>query len=118
MDASLLQNLGLAILLEVADLEPREKEVTVDFALMQIALTNQMDFFFLLRAARVPKGPGQFALQSAYHDPHLDVNELKQQIKNRFVQAKTCRIKQITQIIRRRWSGKLSVVQNWCKAGR
>ena len=55
--------------------------------------------FFLLRAARVPKGPGQFALQSAYHDPHLDVNELKQQIKNRFVQAKTCRIKQITRII-------------------
>ena len=52
--------------------------------------------FFLLRAARVPKGPGRFALQSAYHDPHLDVNELKQQIKKRFVQAKTCRIKQIT----------------------
>ena len=43
MDASLLQDLGLAILLEVADLEPREKEVTVDFALMQIALTNQME---------------------------------------------------------------------------
>ena len=39
VDASLLQNLGL----EVANLEPREKEVTVDFALMQIALTNQME---------------------------------------------------------------------------
>ena len=49
------------------------------------------NFFFLLRAARVPKGPGQFALQSAYHDPHLDVNEMKQQIKNRFVQAKICK---------------------------
>ena len=47
--------------------------------------------FFLLRAARVPEGPGRFALQSAYHDPHLDVNELKQQIKNRFVQAKNAK---------------------------
>ena len=39
-------------------------------------------FFFLLRAAKVrsscEEGPGQSALQSAYHDPKLDVNELKQ----------------------------------------
>ena len=39
-------------------------------------------FFFLLHAAKVrsscEEGPGQSALQSAYHDPYLDVNELKQ----------------------------------------
>ena len=38
--------------------------------------------FFLLLAARerssCEEGPGQSALQSAYHDPKLDVNELKQ----------------------------------------
>ena len=38
--------------------------------------------FFLLRAARVrsscEEGPGQSALQSAYHNPKLDVTELKQ----------------------------------------
>ena len=39
-------------------------------------------FFFLLLAAKVrsscEEGPGQSALQSAYHDPQLDVTELKQ----------------------------------------
>ena len=35
----------------------------------------------------------------------MDVNELKQQIKNRFVQAKTCKMKQITQISRRQCDG-------------
>ena len=44
-------------------------------------------FFF---CSVLPKGPGRFALQSAYYDPPLDENKLKQQIKNRFVQAKTC----------------------------
>ena len=38
--------------------------------------------FFLLLAARVrsscEEGPGQSALQSAYHNPKLDVTELKQ----------------------------------------
>ena len=38
--------------------------------------------FFLLLAAKVrsscEEGPGQSALQSAYHDPQLDVTELKQ----------------------------------------
>ena len=38
--------------------------------------------FFLLLAAKVrsscEEGPGQSALQSAYHDPHLDVTEWKQ----------------------------------------
>ena len=38
--------------------------------------------FFLLHAAKVrsscEEGPGQSALQSAYHDPKLDVTELKQ----------------------------------------
>ena len=41
-----------------------------------------MEVFFLLLAAKVrsscEEGPGQSALQSAYHDPHLDVTELKQ----------------------------------------
>ena len=39
-------------------------------------------FFFWLLAAKVrsscEEGPGQSALQSAYHDPHLDVTEWKQ----------------------------------------
>ena len=39
-------------------------------------------FFCLLLAAKVrsscEEGPGQSALQSAYHDPQLDVTELKQ----------------------------------------
>ena len=43
-----------------------------------IALT----VFFLLLAAKVrsscEEGPGQSALQSAYHNPKLDVTELKQ----------------------------------------
>ena len=38
--------------------------------------------FFLLHAAKVrsscEEGPGQSALQSAYHNPKLDVSELKQ----------------------------------------
>ena len=38
--------------------------------------------FFLLHAAKVrsscEEGPGQSALQSAYHNPKLDVTELKQ----------------------------------------
>ena len=41
-----------------------------------------MQLFFLLLAAKVrsscEEGPGQSALQSAYHDPQLDVTELKQ----------------------------------------
>ena len=41
---------------------------------------SQIVFFFLLRAAKVrssfEEGPGQSALQSAYHNPQLDVNEL------------------------------------------
>ena len=41
-----------------------------------------IDTFFLLLAAKVrsscEEGPGQSALQSAYHDPQLDVTELKQ----------------------------------------
>ena len=39
--------------------------------------------FFLLHAAKVrsscEEGPGQSALQSAYHDPHLDVTEWSKQ---------------------------------------
>ena len=41
-----------------------------------------MQAFFLLHAAKVrsscEEGPGQSALQSAYHNPKLDVTELKQ----------------------------------------
>ena len=43
---------------------------------------KQVNLFFLLHAAKVrsscEEGPGQSALQSAYHDPKLDVTELKQ----------------------------------------
>ena len=49
--------------------------------------------FFLLRAAKVrsscEEGPGQSALQSAYHNPKLDVTELKQNRTSK-VQAKNC----------------------------
>ena len=42
----------------------------------------QLSLFFLLHAAKVrsscEEGPGQSALQSAYHNPKLDVTELKQ----------------------------------------
>ena len=52
-------------------------------------------FFFLLHAAKVrsscEEGPGQSALQSAYHDPHLDVTELKTQQNNVVIQAKICK---------------------------
>ena len=45
-------------------------------------------FFFLLRAAKVrssyEEGPGQSALQSAYHNPKLDVTELKQNRTSKF----------------------------------
>ena len=41
-----------------------------------------LQYFFLLHAAKVrsscEEGPRQSALQSAYHDPQLDVTELKQ----------------------------------------
>ena len=44
--------------------------------------TTTGGIFFLLLAAKVrsscEEGPGQSALQSAYHNPKLDVNELKQ----------------------------------------
>ena len=44
--------------------------------------SQSSDAFFLLLAAKVrsscEEGPGQSALQSAYHDPQLDVTELKQ----------------------------------------
>ena len=51
--------------------------------------------FFLLHAAKVrssyEEGPGQSALQSAYHDPKLDVTELKQNRTSEVVQAKNCK---------------------------
>ena len=47
----------------------------------QLLLTPKF-CFFLLHAAKVrsscEEGPGQSALQSAYHNPKLDVTELKQ----------------------------------------
>ena len=46
------------------------------------ACPSRASFFFLLHAAKVrsscEEGPGQSALQSAYHNPKLDVTELKQ----------------------------------------
>ena len=51
------------------------------FLLDQVMQPPQKDFF-LLHAAKVrsscEEGPGQSALQSAYHNPKLDVTELKQ----------------------------------------
>ena len=51
--------------------------------------------FFLLHAAKMQssceEGPGQNALQSAYHNPKLDVTELKQNRTSKFVQAKNCK---------------------------
>ena len=44
--------------------------------------TDKMQVFFLLLAAKVrsscEEDPGQSALQSAYHNPKLDITELKQ----------------------------------------
>ena len=63
-----------------------------------------MQGFFLLHAAKVrssfEEGPGQSALQSAYPNPQLDVNELKQQ-NNLVIQAKNCK-QQINKLNRRR----------------
>ena len=62
-------------------------------------------FFLLLRAARVrsscEEGPGQSALQSAYHDPKLDVTELKQKRTTKSFRPKM-QSKQINQLDRRR----------------
>ena len=62
------------------------------FSISIILESISFDFFFALRAAKVrsscEEGPGQSALQSAYHNPHLDVTELKQQ-NNEVIQAKT-----------------------------
>ena len=50
---------------------------------------------FLLHAAKVrsscEEGPGQSALQSAYHDPKFDATEWKQNISTLVVQAKNCK---------------------------
>ena len=59
-----------------------------------VAYDPWMRFFFLLLAAKVrsscEEGPGQSALQSAYHNPKLDVTELKQNRTSK-VQAKNCK---------------------------
>ena len=59
----------------------------------------------MLHAAKVrsscEEGPGQSALQSAYHDPHLDVTELKTKQNNVVIQAKNAN-KQINKSDRRR----------------
>ena len=58
------------------------------------------------------EGPGQNAVQSAYHNPKLDVTELKQNRTSKFVQAKNCKkqIKNNKLDRRRRWQK--SVGQN------
>ena len=52
-------------------------------------------FFFCSTRAKVrsscEEGPGQSALQSAYHNPKLDVTELKQNRTSKVVQAKNCK---------------------------
>ena len=59
---------------------PQESSsVATAICLDEIVVTRGL---FLLLAAKVrsscEEGPGQSALQSAYHDPQLDVTELKQ----------------------------------------
>ena len=55
----------------------------------------QVKLFFLLHAAKVrsscEEGPGQSALQSAYHNPKLDVSEWKQNRTPQVVPAKNCK---------------------------
>ena len=62
-------------------------------------------FFFLLRAAKVrsscEESPGQSALQSAYHNPQLDVTELKQNRTTKSFRPKIAN-KQINKLNRRR----------------
>ena len=62
-------------------------------------------FFFLLLAARVrsscEEGPGQSALQSAYHNPKLDVTETKQNRTTKSFRPKIAN-KQINKLNRRR----------------
>ena len=59
----------------IEDLENEIKETSEK-------ILSSIDTFFLLHAAEVrsscEEGPGQSALQSAYHNPKLDVTELKQ----------------------------------------
>ena len=74
--------------------------------------------FFLLHAAKVrsscEEGPGQSALQSAYHNPQLDETELKQNRTTLSFRPKIAN-KQINKLAdavggKSRWG------QNWCKA--
>ena len=61
--------------------------------------------FFLLLAAKVrsscEEGPGQSALQSAYHNPHMDETELKQNRTTKSFRPKIAN-KQIHKLHRRR----------------
>ena len=61
--------------------------------------------FFLLRAAEVrsscEEGPGQSALQSAYHNPQVDETELKQIRTTKSFRPKIAN-KQINKLDRRR----------------
>ena len=63
------------------------------------AYSSQVYLFFLLLAAKVrsscEEGPGQSALQSAYHNAKLDVTELKQNRTSK-VQAKNCKKNKLT----------------------
>ena len=93
--------------IQVCEREPRQ----ISFPLLAkcTGLTRMDVFraFFLLHAAKVrsscEEGPGQSALQSAYHDPHLDVNELKQNRTTLSFRPKIAN-KQINKLDRRcRW---------------
>ena len=69
--------------LEVLSIPVGGPEVTADTLapeaeLLELGSSVTVTFFFFSTLLRCQKGPGQSALQSAYHDPHLDVTELKQ----------------------------------------
>ena len=57
-------------------------------------LIDEKVSFFLLHAAKVrsscEEGPGQNALQTAYHDPHLD-DWIEAKQNNVVIQAKNCK---------------------------
>ena len=63
--------------------------------LEELDIERRISQLFLLHAAKVrsscEEGPGQSALQSAYHNPKLDVTGLKQNRTSKVVQGKNCK---------------------------
>ena len=81
-------------------MNPNRSTEQLDRTLCMLAVVEM--FFFLLHPAKVrsscEEGPGQSALQSAYHNPQLDLPELKQ---NRLFRPKVAN-KQVNKLDRRR----------------